>query len=288
MGDHMEQQEHIKNPQNINVTIRWTIGLVMIVIGGTVLIEQYLQTGWLIFLLCPAGGLYCLWKAVRKSSDGFFTAAYLLLGIGLGIFFMFSEMIQWVTLVRVGWLSLCFGFSWLLIFLTPGLYKRNFHWWSLIPASIFLGLAVCFLVIRISIFAFFFYPIVFLGVAFLAWGSFSKKIGLIIPGALLVSIGTGIFSAWENVTKPNGLTQTGIMLVWFALGWMLIIVFSRVITEKFVWWPLIPGGIFAVVGWSLYLGGNPTNAVNFIGNSSSVGLIIFGLYLLLLRRGIHR
>jgi hypothetical protein len=58
----------------------------------------------------------------------------------------------------------------------------------------------------------------------------------------------------------------------------------RVASEKFVWWPLIPGGLLAVVGWGLYIGGDPGNALAFIGNTGSIGLIIFGVYLLLLRR----
>jgi hypothetical protein len=77
------------------------------------------------------------------------------------------------------------------------------------------------------------------------------------------------------------------MLVWFALGWGLVTIFARVQTFKFVWWPLIPGGILAMVGWGLYIGGNPQSAVGFIGNTGSIGLLIFGIYILLLRRGIH-
>jgi len=90
------------------------------------------------------------------------------------------------------------------------------------------------------------------------------------------------------VNEPSALSRTGIMLVAFALGWGLITVFSRVIKSAFVWWPLIPGGILAMVGWGLYIGGNPENALSFIGNTGSIGLIIFGVYLLLLRRGIQR
>ena len=44
----------------------------------------------------------------------------------------------------------------------------------------------------------------------------------------------------------------------------------------------------AVVGWGLYIGGNPDNASTFISNTGSVALIIIGLYLLLIRRGIQQ
>ena len=50
------------------------------------------------------------------------------------------------------------------------------------------------------------------------------------------------------------------MLVWFSLGWILITVFLRLLMKKFIWWPLIPGGILAMVGSGLYIGGNPENA----------------------------
>ncbi len=111
---------------------------------------------------------------------------------------------------------------------------------------------------------------------------------MIIPGALLIGVGPGISLAWGDLVATNPLAQTGLMLIWFALGWGLIIVFSRVITTKFIWWPLIPGGVLAMVGWGLYIGGDPDNAINVIGNSWSVGLIILGLYLLLLRRGMRQ
>ncbi|MEM5774302.1 MAG: hypothetical protein AAGU05_04815, partial [Anaerolineaceae bacterium] len=77
------------------------------------------------------------------------------------------------------------------------------------------------------------------------------------------------------------------MLVIFGLGWLLITVLSRFVIEKPVWWPLIPGGILVMVGWGLYIGGNPSNALNFVSNTGSIALIMLGLYLLLLRRGIR-
>jgi hypothetical protein len=111
---------------------------------------------------------------------------------------------------------------------------------------------------------------------------------LIIPGCLLVGIGPGVSIAWTGISGINPLANTGTMLVWIAFGWGLITLFSKAVIEKFVWWPLIPGGILAMVGAGLYIGGNPGNAVNFIGNTGSIVMIIFGLYLLLMRRGIRR
>jgi hypothetical protein len=46
--------------------------------------------------------------------------------------------------------------------------------------------------------------------------------------------------------------------------------------------------VLAMVGWGLYIGGNPGSALSFIGNTGSLGLIIVGAYLLLLRRSIRK
>ncbi|MDX9849143.1 MAG: hypothetical protein RBT01_01425 [Anaerolineaceae bacterium] len=126
------------------------------------------------------------------------------------------------------------------------------------------------------------------GVSLLLAGIYWKLIGLIIPGALLVGVAPGLYFAWENTNTANPLEQTGIMLVAFAFGWGLITVTSRTLTRKIVWWPLIPGGILAVVGWGLFIAGNPESAIGFIGNTGSVGLIIFGIYILLMRRSFHQ
>lgn len=100
--------------------------------------------------------------------------------------------------------------------------------------------------------------------------------------------GPGIYMAWGTKLAPNALAQTGLMLVCIAFGWIAITVLSRFGIEKLVWWPLIPGGILAMVGWGLYIGGNPQNAASFIGNTGSIGLIVIGLYLLLMRKGIKK
>ena len=127
-----------------------------------------------------------------------------------------------------------------------------------------------------------------IGIALLGSGLHWKLFGLIIPGCLLIGISPGLYFAWGNSNVESGLVNTGIFLVCFALGWGLITVFSKVQTQNFLWWPLIPGGILAMVGWGLYIGGSPANAVGFIGNTGSIGLIIFGIYILLMKRGIQR
>ena len=161
-------------------------------------------------------------------------------------------------------------------------------WWALIPAFLIGSTAFVFLFAAGTPYEFILYILSALGVSLLMWGVARRLFGLIIPGSLLLGIGPGIYFAWGNANPANPLVQTGLMLVWFALGFALISLFSRTLKHIFVWWPFIPGGVLAMVGWGLYLGGDPDNAVSFISNTGSIALIIFGLYLILLRRGLHR
>jgi hypothetical protein len=189
---------------------------------------------------------------------------------------------------RVGLLAGCFGAGWWLITAACRLLERELVWWPIIPGGVFVAISAAFIFGTNQWVDFVLYIGVGVGLVLLICGIIERLFGLIIPGSLLLGIAPGIYAGWADPIRGNGLTQTGIMLVWFALGWGLITVFSRLITDAFVWWPLIPGGIIAVVGWGLYIGGDPGSAFRFIGNTSSVGLMIFGLYLLLMRRGIRR
>ena len=78
------------------------------------------------------------------------------------------------------------------------------------------------------------------------------------------------------------------MLVIFSLGWGMMILFWRVIKGHSIWWPLIPAGVLAFAGWGLVIGGSPGSALPVITNTSSIMLIILGIYLLLLRGNYKR
>ena len=43
-----------------------------------------------------------------------------------------------------------------------------------------------------------------------------------------------------------------------------------------------------MVGLGLYIGGNPDNALGFVQNTGSIGLILFGVYLILLKYGMKK
>lgn len=126
------------------------------------------------------------------------------------------------------------------------------------------------------------------GISMLVWGIGQRVLGLIISGSIVTSLALGFNQAWMQPVNPTGLAGVAVLMMWFALGWGMIVIFSRLVFSRFVWWPLIPGGIMAVMGWGLYSGANPNAALNFIGNTGSVAILIFGLYILLMRKGIKR
>jgi hypothetical protein len=256
-------------------------GITLILMGGMILLDQYLNTGWLVLMILPLGGLAFLGWGVKLRQRGLITAGGVLTGFGVGCFIAFSNFFSMDLPLRIGFLCVSFALGWGLIATLFYFINDQIAWWTLIPGAIFAGLGMCFFKTPIRPLDFVFYPGVGLGLVLLAWGLAGHLLGLIIPGSLLLGISPGISLAWGDLKVVNSLTQTGVMLVCFALGWGLITIFSRLAINKFIWWPMIPGGIMATTGWGLYIGGNPQHALSFIGNTGSIGLILFGLYILL-------
>jgi hypothetical protein len=266
----------------------WLIGLVLIIVGFVVLLDLYLRTGWVALLIMPTIGLAFLTGGIMTRRVGLLIVGGILSGLGFGSFIALSVLFQLSLTARIGFPLLVFGLGWITITLLTGFITGRIAWWPLIPGGLLASLAACFFFSSLRFVDFTSYGMLGLGIMFLVWGLGAHLFGLIIPGALLATIGPGIYLAWANPTSVNGLSQTGVMLVWFALGWGLITVLSRVVIEKFIWWPLIPGGILAMTGWGLYIGGSPQYALTFIGNTGSIGLILFGLYLMLWRSGLKK
>lgn len=264
------------------------LGLISILTGFTIFLDNLLKTGWLLYIILPLIGIAVIVVSLPSSNIGYLLAGSITLGIGWLLFFLFSDLVELGIKLRIGYGLLGPGISWLLIFIL-GMIKLKRQWfWVFIPSGLFLATSLCFILSPLRFVDFVLYIPLGLGLSFLVWGYCQRLLGLIIPGSLLVTIGPGIYFPWGKIDEPSGLSQTGMMLVIFALGWGLIVLFSRLLYDGFTWWPLIPGGILAVVGWGLYIGGNPQNAVSFIGNTGSLGLMIFGFYLLLMRRGFRQ
>ncbi|MHC1741057.1 MAG: hypothetical protein AB9897_08115 [Anaerolineaceae bacterium] len=281
----------LNHPEHSNKSKHQTssiFGLMLIVAGVLFIVDLQLKTKWLTISIPAVLGIVLLIYGFLSAEKGWLIAGALVTGIGLGTFFALQQFHSLPFINRFGYLAMFFAVSWLIVFVILRVFFNTASWWALICAAVFGGGAYSLLFSSHQVFDFVLSISIGLGIVFLFWGWIEKLLGLIIPGSLLITIGPGISVAWSKVTSPQGLVETGVMLVWFALGWLLITVFSRIIFKKFTWWPLIPGGVLAMVGWGLYIGGNPGNALDFVGNTGSIGLIIFGIYLLLLRFGMQK
>lgn len=282
------------------LSIRTVVGLILIVAGGVLFLDRYLKTGWLSLIILPSIGLFLYLWGIRLRQVGMILAGGLMGGFGFGCIAAWGPAVQMGAPISVdssnilqllasqmGLLSLYTGIGWGVVVMTTIAAAQKATWWGLIPGGILVALGSCLLFSDLRWGDFVLYLSLGVGLPLLFWGLVSRLFGLIIPGCLLVTIGPGVYAAWQENSVENALVQTGLMLIWFALGWVLISAGGRVIFHKSTWWPLIPGSILAVAGMGMYIGGDPSNALGFIGNTGSIALMIFGLYLLLMRKGIH-
>ncbi len=263
-------------------------GVILVISGLLLLLDQRLNTGWITLSIPAFIGLAIFAYGVYKRKIRWAVPGLILMGLGSALITLLSPKLTIEMTPRLGFSFMANSIAWTLMFVVIWIKARQKAWWALFVAFILAALAVIFLWQRFSLLVFVFYLSIAIGLVFLLWGGFSGRMALIIPGALLIATGAGVYFGWSNPETPGGLQKTGIMLVWFALGWGLIIVFSRIMNKRFVWWPLIPGGILLMVGSGLYIGGNPENALGFLGNTGSIGLILVGAYLIFLKFGMKR
>lgn len=122
-----------------------------------------------------------------------------------------------------------------------------------------------------------------LGLAFLAWGFYTHRFGLTIPGCILTGLGAGVFLS-ARVVDTSSTASGGIVVMGLALGFLGILPTAAFFQEKRVWWTLIPAGILGLVGALLMIGGDAINVLEWIGYYWPVALIIAGLYFLVAPR----
>ncbi len=221
--------------------------------------------------------------AIYKKSVGWLITTGNLSAVFIAVVIILFRSNSFEIKSALGILFGCVGFAWLVIFISSYFVFRKYVGWTNVLFGVFLSSGICLLTSRGNLLDFAFYTGIGLGLSLLMWGIGAKLFGLIIPGAIILTIAPGLNFSWRMVSEVNPISQTGVMLVWFGLGWALITISSRVIRDKFVWWPLIPAGVLEMVGIGLFLGGNPNITVGFLNNSTLMSLLLFGSYIFLLR-----
>ncbi len=121
-----------------------------------------------------------------------------------------------------------------------------------------------------------------MAVIFLAWGLLMRSFGLIIPGGILAGIALGTTMIQFRPGLLDGPDNGGVFLLCFAAGWGLITLLSPLTEGGFRWWPLIPGGILAVVGTALLA--NQLQALAWLNIAGPLLLIGLGVWVIFRRR----
>lgn len=270
----------MKSFKNFHIFFPISIGSLIILL---VLIGWITRILNIYLLIIPIVSVSILVWSIIKKNRGWIFVSSLVSGIFIGCVIVLWTQPIWEPQRIIGILCGTFGLSWLSSFIITYIIWRTLSWWELIPSGVCLALAGSFLNSDAGLLDFVFYIGIGLGISLLLWGIGAKLFGLIIAGSIVLTVAPGISFPWKSIGVTNLISQTGVMLVWFGLGWALITISSRVIRDKFIWWPLIPGGILEMVGIGLYLGGNPNFTTGFLNNTTIMSLLLFGSYIFFLR-----
>ncbi len=118
-----------------------------------------------------------------------------------------------------------------------------------------------------------------LGVLFLAWGLSARQVGLLIPGGILLGLGVGTWLTTLPFAAHSDRLQGGVFLLAFGLGWGLIPLLAATLRRR-MRWPLIPGGVLALIGLALLAGGPALNALAWAGKLWPLIFVALGLRIL--------
>jgi hypothetical protein len=119
-----------------------------------------------------------------------------------------------------------------------------------------------------------------LGVLFLAYSFYTREFGFAIPGCILTGLGLGILLG-TRILNVQDAAVAGTILLGLAAGFVALAFITPYFHEKRAVWPLIPGGILAVIAVLLIIGGAGLEVLNFAGNFWPLIPIAIGAYLLL-------
>ena len=114
-----------------------------------------------------------------------------------------------------------------------------------------------------------------IGIGLLGAFAYTRAYGYLIPGSIMAGLGAGIVAA--DVLKATDEGEGGVIVLGLGLGFIGIWVISAIAQlATHHWWPLVPGGILAVIGGALLIGGGAIQLLDYWG----VILVAIGLVVL--------
>ncbi len=275
--------EHNNQKPDVRILPIWIVVIHILIFSTLAVISLVLSNYWILCLGIPIISTFWLFVCVANRNTAGLIVLTLVSSISLGITLWFVLEPYATREGRNALSFLCFAAGWFGLWIFSRRMKGHVWWWPVLPAFVLLGASAWFFRGNLEILDLVFFFGTTVGAGLLFWGIGQKLLGLIIGGCLTVTIAPGIYFSWKWIVLSSILSQIGIMLVWFALGWGLITITSRVINDKFNWWALIPGGVLAMVGLGLYLGGDPMIAEAVLSNSGVMGVVLLAIYLALMR-----
>ncbi len=111
-------------------------GIVLILAGLLLGLDQILKTRWLTFVIFPLCGIFIISFGYYVKSFGWMITGCLLAGLGGVGYFLLNFFWPLPALTRVGYAAIAFGISWLLITPLSYLIHQKIAWWALIPAGV--------------------------------------------------------------------------------------------------------------------------------------------------------
>lgn len=101
-----------------------------------------------------------------------------------------------------------------------------------------------------------------IGLAFLGVFAYSRQYGFLIPGAIMAGLGIGILVS-ESLTMADE-PGAGAIVLGLGLGFVAIWAIGGIVrVAGHHFWPLIPGGILALVGIALLVGDEAVQLLDY-------------------------
>ena len=114
-----------------------------------------------------------------------------------------------------------------------------------------------------------------IGLGLLGAFAFTRQYGYLVPGGIMTGLGGGlIVSTSVDLTDEQ---TGGVIVLGLGLGFAAIWVIGSIarVAENH-WWPLIPGGVLALIGALLLIGGQAVNLLDYWG----LAIVALGLLVL--------
>lgn len=120
-----------------------------------------------------------------------------------------------------------------------------------------------------------------LGVIFTGWSLVAREWGLLVPGGILSGLGLGI--VLQRSTDLSRAADSGMFLLSFAGGWLLITVLSATAFKRRVLWPLIPATVLCLLAGAQIAGTGFRQGMRYVQDFWPWAVLVLAAWLIFTR-----